>query len=407
MARDDLAFAFILVGSVAFSALLRQFPAQLRPDAAAIVGAAAVVSACGPQCLHLAVALALAVFALNVAPPHYRERISFAIAFGHLAFVRLLPSPPGGPTNAAMLMLTLRLGAADATSSVELIRYACCYHGLFTGPYYSYAEWQAAMRAPQPLPTRRALWQALLAAVSALAFWRAVAMALPYRLVAASATEGDGLGWVGGVLSRNLPLRLVYFYLSSFQFRWRFYACWLVMELSGLFLGVAHPANVEIRVCELAMSPSALISGWNTSVQSWLKERVYRRLPKATPRSARMLATFAVSAFWHGVHPGYYLMFAGLFVMVGVEQLVRTAWPPHLFDKRDLLSGLLSPCCHLWTMGCFSFYGGAFNLLGWREVWGLWASLHYYGIWLALLPAVPAALKLLVVGVPPSREKTG
>ena len=70
------------------------------------------------------------------------------------------------------------------------------------------------------------------------------------------------------------------------------------------------------------MSPSALISGWNTSVQSWLKERVYRRLPKATPRSARMLATFAVSAFWHGVHPGYYLMFAGLFVMVGVEQLV-------------------------------------------------------------------------------------
>ena len=123
MARDDLAFAFILVGSVAFSALLRQFPAQLRPDAAAIVGAAAVVSACGPQCLHLAVALALAVFALNFAPPHYRERISFAIAFGHLAFVRLLPSPPGGPTNAAMLMLTLRLGAADATSTVELIRY--------------------------------------------------------------------------------------------------------------------------------------------------------------------------------------------------------------------------------------------------------------------------------------------
>ena len=30
------------------------------------------------ECLHLAVALALAVFALNFAPPQYRERISFA-----------------------------------------------------------------------------------------------------------------------------------------------------------------------------------------------------------------------------------------------------------------------------------------------------------------------------------------
>ena len=45
-------------------------------------------------------------------PNRWRARATFALAFGHLAVVRLLPSPPGGPTNAAMLLLTLRLDEA-------------------------------------------------------------------------------------------------------------------------------------------------------------------------------------------------------------------------------------------------------------------------------------------------------
>ena len=48
-------------------------------------------------------------------------------------------------------------------------------------------------------------------------------------------------------------------------------------QLSGMLLGFEQPANVDIGACELATCPSAILFGWNTSVQLWLKANVYRR----------------------------------------------------------------------------------------------------------------------------------
>lgn len=433
MAADDLAFVAILLGSVVVSALLRLCPVRFRADASAAAGVFFVLGACGPQnAAHLLVALLLALAALHLAPERWRQLLSFTLAFAHLAVLRMVPSPPTGPTNAAMLLLTLRLSAAEATTTAELLRYACCHHGLFTGPHISLGDWHAAMRAPRPAPTARDLASAILAAVGALAFWRAVASLLPYRLLLGS---GDGAApsadvpspWILKVLPSLLDpshvgVRFLYFYVSSYQFRWRFYACWCVMVVSGKLLGLAHPSNAHVAACELATSPSQYIGGWNTSVQEWLKLHVYRSLPRSTPRPARILATFAVSAFWHGVHPGYYLFFFGLFVMVCVEQLVRAACaacapspapqtttksrapPAHASSSPSSVwtdrAGWLA--CHLWTMGCFSFFGGAFNLLEWRDTLALWRGLHFYGVWLVLLPALPAAVALALRRPTPS-----
>ena len=88
--------------------------------------------------------------------------------------------------------------AREAASAAELLRYACCHHGLFTGPFFSLADWHAAMRAPQPVPTRRAFGRALLTALAALAFWRAVAAALPYRLIVAAASADSEAGSAAG-----------------------------------------------------------------------------------------------------------------------------------------------------------------------------------------------------------------
>ena len=123
---------------------------------------------------------------------------------------------------------------------------------------------------------------------------------------------------------------------------------------------------------------------------------VYRPLPPGTPRVLRQLATFVVSSFWHGIHPGYYLCFAGMFVMVNVEALVRATLRP-LLPSYATTPGraparLLALACHLWTMSCFCFTGVAFNMLRWRETLSAWASLDYYGVWLA---AAPAAIGML------------
>ena len=137
-----------------------------------------------------------------------------------------------------------RVGLLGLHGKCEQVCYACCFVGLFTGPFFTHAAWDDAMRRPRPMPTRRALADGLLAAVGALIVWRGVATLLPYHHVAEMATAA---GTSETFVSASFARRVLYFYASSFQFRWRFYVCWLLMDLAGRVMGFepAAIANVE------------------------------------------------------------------------------------------------------------------------------------------------------------------
>lgn len=423
MANSDVAFTVILLASIPVACVFRWCPLKFRATVSACIGIAAILLACGPRdALHPLSAVSLSIACSKLVRPQWQPVVAFMLAFGHLGWLRLQARPPAGTTNALLLVLALRLasmpskapngGGSEAShveaprqslrmGSAEQVCYACCFVGLFTGPFFTHAAWDDAMRRPRPMPTRRALADGLLAAVGALIVWRGVATLLPYRHVVEMATAA---GTSETFVSASFARRVLYFYASSFQFRWRFYVCWLLMDLAGRVVGFepAAIANVRVADCELATSPSTFIAGWNLSVQSWLKSHIYRKLPQRTPRPVRMVATFAVSAFWHGVHPGYYLFFLGLFAMVGVEHLCLAAYG----EGREKLSvsgtqtwlWARRAACFLWTHGCFAFYGGAFNLLDWRETFALWRALKYYGLWLTALPCIPALIRLGFAG---------
>ena len=379
-------YVAILVGSVVVSALLRLVPTSSRATASAVVGIAFVVGACANGTIQLAVALLLALLNYGFTPRSMRRAGAFALAFGHLGILRVLEEPQGA-TNAALLVLVLRLASLGDVeegprSATELIQYACCYHGLFTAPWYTYAEWSEAMRAPQPLPTAGVLGRATLKALGAVLLYLSVKNLFPYEHAL------DVKEWE--FWSYTAWARFSFFYISSFQFRWRFYVCWLVMRISALLIGFASTSNVDLVATELCTSPSGYIAGWNMSVQAWLKAHVYRPLPRRTPRVARQLAVFLVSSFWHGVQPGYYLCFAGMLVMVNVEALVRSELLPLLppWATRGALGALLAFTCHIWTMSCFCFTGLAFNLLQFTDILSAWHSFSYYGVWLTAVPGV-------------------
>ena len=379
-------YVAILVGSVVVSALLRLVPTSSRATASAVVGIAFVVGACANGAIQLAVALLLALLNYGFTPRSMRRAGAFALAFGHLGILRVLEEPQGA-TNAALLVLVLRLASLGDVeegprSATELIQYACCYHGLFTAPWYTYAEWSEAMRAPQPLPTAGVLGRATLKALGAVLLYLSVKNQFPYEH-AFDVKEWEKCGYTAWA-------RFSFFYISSFQFRWRFYVCWLVMRISALLIGFASTSNVDLVATELCTSPSGYIAGWNMSVQAWLKAHVYRPLPRSTPRVARQLAVFLASSFWHGVQPGYYLCFAGMLVMVNVEALARSELLPLLppWATRGALGALLAFTCHVWTMSCFCFTGIAFNLLQFTDILSAWHSFSYYGVWLTAVPGV-------------------
>ena len=68
-----------------------------------------------------------------------------------------------------------------------------------------------------------------------------------------------------------------------------------------------HISVVTFREC---------IKTWNATVQYWMVANVYKRLP-VEPLS--VMVVMVVSAFWHGVHPGYYLSFLSMPFIVFVE----------------------------------------------------------------------------------------
>jgi len=168
-----------------------------------------------------------------------------------------------------------------------------------------------------------------------------------------------------------------------------------------------HPSNVSPWECETAISPSHMIASWNVSVHRFLRAYVHTRL-QLPSRPARRLGAFAVSAFWHGMHAGYYLFFAGLFAMVLVERLVRAAAVAARLPDRSTWPAAPRLACGVlqqwWTMATLTFFGAAFNRRGWSETLQVWVAVENYGFWLLALPGGGAALMLLLTK---ATESTG
>lgn len=92
--------------------------------------------------------------------------------------------------------------------------------------------------------------------------------------------------------------------------------------MSGFgFSGYDKNGNAEWKLCtnvlpyqvEMAQSLKETLDGWNIQTGFWLRKVGYERAPK----SIRTVATYTLSAVWHGVSIGYYMAFftCGLFTV--------------------------------------------------------------------------------------------
>ena len=396
MAGDDLFYAAVVIGTLLGAAALRAVPLPHRAAASSAFGTLLLCAGCREQLVYPLVGVGLTFLVLRTWPREWHGAGCFLAAFGWLLTLRTFYQIRG-PTNAVNLMLTLKMvavgfgsqegGAEAAASAREVLLYFSCHHGLLTGPHFSVREWRDALvaRGPVLLPpaeVRRRAARALLGTVLCAAVWVGTARWLPFAYVRSEAFAA-------------LPAaaRYGYFFVSSFSYRYRFYTPWLLTEAAGLLLGFEAPANVALSGTELCAKPSDFIAAWNTSVQRWLKAHVYRRVPLRS-RAGRALATLVASAVWHGVRPGYYLFFFGVFLMTLVERLcaAAAAASPSLGALgRARWWPLVG---YAWTMSAFTFFGAAFNALSLDDTRAAWAAVDHAGWWLLALPLPPCALAL-------------
>lgn len=91
---------------------------------------------------------------------------------------------------------------------------------------------------------------------------------------------------------------------------------------------------------------------------------------------SRMFITLFVSAFWHGVAPGYYLTFMCVPLVVIAEMRMQNAIKPYLSPKLCYWYDWLSWFFHYRSM---EYLGCGFMLLQLAPCWAAWKSMYFIG----------------------------
>lgn len=299
-------------------------------------------------------------------------------------------------------------------SITSMFHYCFNYIGLLTGPYYTYKTFFDYFH--HPFSTNVDCWKATLERLKWVPVYVFFFMATSYVWPIGYAMSDefyDDRSWI---------YRLFYVWPSFFIFRMRIYSGIILSECVCTSAGLgAYPKELESKcghgpskpvTNEIVEKPEELeydfetivninVAGvetcwtfreamkhWNRCVQYWLAIYIYKRLPS---KKYRIMATMAVSAYWHGVHAGHYFCILGPIVYLPVEdlytKLVSTANFPS--QKQQLANYVM----WLLKFFAFSYMGTAFLLKDVDKIWFFYSSVYHFAyVFWAVLYVICAVL---------------
>ncbi|KAK3591316.1 hypothetical protein CHS0354_028424 [Potamilus streckersoni] len=437
---DDLIYGSVLLFSLAFGQAAKCTKGALnRKLLCSIVGALIVIVTCRADGLHPIFTTFVNSLLISVISPRICHVASFIWCFGYLVFFRTadyfgLPKP-SPLANALQLFNTLRMvGVAfevhDAyylerkrdesdedfkrrkeyyklrPSLLDLVMYSFCYIGLFTGPYYKYRTYFDFLHQekPESIPTFKFALQRLKPVP---------AIAISYLVF----SYFFNIKYVETEEFYQLPFiyRLLYMVPMFTIFRTRLYLAWLFAECMCMTSGLgAYPIsykaqcgegpsnleavekrklteksesgdeerydfetvyNLDIYGCELAPTTREGLRSWNMTVQYWLASCVHRRLPKSLG-ALRVAVTMGVSAFWHGIHAGYYLSFMTVPPILMAEEAMTAAFRNRANPAQQKL---FDWGCWFFKMRGFDYMCMGFLLLKFDATIAYWSSIYFAG----------------------------
>jgi len=127
--------------------------------------------------------------------------------------------------------------------------------------------------------------------------------------------------------------------------------------------------NLDKLICEFHPSIRQVMRDWNSSVQFWLATYTYKKIPNA-PTYVRMIFTMTISAYWHGIAPGYFMGFLCVPLLTSTEDMLTKAF-------KNSEPRLWSFFLYLVKMISFSLTGIAFMLIDFDSVIKCWKASGY------------------------------
>uniref|UniRef100_A0A8C8ALE3 Membrane bound O-acyltransferase domain containing 4 n=1 Tax=Otus sunia TaxID=257818 RepID=A0A8C8ALE3_9STRI len=210
-------------------------------------------------------------------------------------------------------LVPLQLGQGILQRTLPLCSYLLFFPALLGGPLCSFSTFQARIESCGALPgPLRAVGQRCLCAVALQGLRAGLAGAL------AGGQGCAGLGCLPRVWAQALLLRLAY------------YLHWVLdealLEAAGFRPEAGHGdlSIHDLWTLETTHRLAVFTRTWNKSTSRWLRRLIFQRCP-AQP----LLATFAFSAWWHGLRPGQVFGFLCWAVMVEADYRIHpflSAW---------------------------------------------------------------------------------
>ncbi|AMD20114.1 HCL037Wp [Eremothecium sinecaudum] len=197
---------------------------------------------------------------------------------------------------------------------------------------------------------------------------------------------------------KSFFIKIHMLYFLGFTMRLKYYAAWVIAEASCVECGLdfleydekekkiiwGRVCNVDPIKFELAQNAKSCLDAWNKGTNKWLKNHVFlRAVPLGKEPGFRpALLTFATSAFWHGIRPGYYLSFISAAFFQTVGKIYRRNFRP-LFLQRDGVSPKRSKIFYdiftFWaTQLAFGYMVQPFLILDLKKSLECWREVYYY-----------------------------
>ncbi|XP_023685902.1 lysophospholipid acyltransferase 7 [Paramormyrops kingsleyae] len=425
MSPDELVYLAILAASIPVGFLFRYLSPSAKQWSALLLGLSVTIATCQIHTLHSLVTV-LGTWMIIKYDWRAAPSLSLGWTFLYLLFFRLsylfgLPSPTPF-ANAIQLLLTLKMvslanevqqyhlakkedvtsfsksplicGLTQEPSLYDTVSYSYCYIGLFTGPFFRYQTYVDWLQQPCPreLPGRVPCLQRLRFVPLYAVFFLIVNHYFPLAYVR---TEE--------YLDHHFLFRLFYMTAVFFVFRMRFYAAWCGAEAGCISSGLgcypegaqskpgggpsvqysSDPAsatydfrtiqNIDCYNTDFCVKVRHGMKYWNMTVQWWLHQYIYAKAPfKAYTLKAAW--TMFISAYWHGIHAGYYLSFLTIPLCMGaesaLESTVRAKLGPQGQNIFDWIHWFLK-------MRAYDYMCMGFVLLSFSDTINYWSSIFF------------------------------
>ena len=456
MISDEVLYVAILVASVLIGFPLRNLKSTLeRQIATCAVGLICSFGICRWDGLHSFITFLGNLLIIKFSKQH-TSLLSFLWCFIYLFFFRCATifsfSKPSPLANAIQLILTLKLVSVaieihdyrnkktktDETkvenekfqlsldqepSSFDILCYTYCYTGLFTGPFFKYRTYYDYIsmdsKISVSIPWKDEIFSRLKKIVI-------------FGILYACAAHYFSIDYVKSDAFYTEPMWYKVFYMVPIFFigRMRFYSAWLLSECSFISLTLGAYAkdslprsghgptqspvtkqnkdnndfsyetirNIDPYGCDFSPTVRLGMRSWNMGVQWWLANYVHKRWPGHL-KQFRVPAVMAVSAYWHGIDPGFFGAFLTMPFVMAAEDLcasvIKKRLPSSLHSSYDWINWFAK-------MRSFEYMYMAFALLTWHDTFRYWKSTYF---WLHIISFIIIAICMVFKSSVKARDK--